>query len=73
MNCHQCGSKHENIITDLPFKTDEHSIVIIKNIPVLQCTNCQEYVLDDLVMEKVDNILDGLNKSAELEILSYAV
>ena len=73
MNCHNCGGKLEKKITDLPFKTDDTSIIIIKKLPVLQCQNCNEYLLEDPVMEKVDNILGRIDKTAELEILSYAV
>ena len=50
MKCHTCGSGLKNLTTDLPFKRDEHSIVIVKNLPVLQCGNCGDYLLDDSVM-----------------------
>jgi len=30
MKCHNCGGEFENVITDLPFKTGAHSIIIIK-------------------------------------------
>lgn len=73
MNCHNCGGRLEKIITDLPFKIRDNSIIIIKKLPVLQCDNCNEYLIEDLVMEKVDNILDKVDRTAELEILSYAV
>jgi YgiT-type zinc finger domain-containing protein len=71
MTCHNCGGELENLITDLPFKTDYDSIVIIKGLPVLQCTNCGEYVIEDTVMEKVDRILSRVDKATELEVLSY--
>ncbi len=67
-----CGSKMERTITDLPFKTDPETIVILKGLPVLQCINCREYLLDDFVMERVENILEQVDRSAELEILKYA-
>jgi len=31
--------------TDLPFKINEDTIVIVKGLPVLQCTNCLEYLI----------------------------
>lgn len=71
MNCHQCGMKLENVITDLPFKTDIHSI-IIKDLPVLQCGNCSEYLIEDHVMERVDAILKNVSDAVEVEILSFA-
>jgi len=50
MSCHICGGFLNKIITDLPFKIDESSIIIIKKIPVLQCTNCSEFIIEDVVM-----------------------
>ncbi len=73
MNCHNCGGKLENVITDLPFKISRSSIIIIKRLPVLQCLNCNEYVIEDAVMEKVDGVLSKIDSTAELEILNYAV
>lgn len=73
MTCNKCGGKLERIITDLPFKIENDSIIIIKELPVLQCLNCNEYLIEDSVMEKVDEILEHTDKTAEVEILSYAV
>ena len=73
MICHNCGKKLENIVTNLPFKIGHDRIVIVKGLPVLQCQNCNEYLIEDSVMEKVDSILDQTDKTAELEVLSYAV
>ena len=71
MKCHNCGGSFERITTDLPFKTGPHSI-IIKDLPVLQCGTCSEFLLEDPVMEKVDAIIAGTGKSVEVEILRYA-
>jgi len=71
--CSICGGKLEKLFTDLPFKINDNSIVIIKGLPVLQCQNCSEYLIEDAVMEKVDVILSKIEKTAELEVLSYAV
>ncbi len=73
MNCHNCGAKLEKLITNVPFKVNRDCIVIIKDLPILQCQNCNEYLLEDAVMEKVDSILDKIDTTAELEVLSYAV
>ncbi len=73
MNCRICGGKLESVITDLPFKVRNNSIVIIKKLPLLQCKNCNEYLIEDAVMEKVDEILARVDQTAELEVLSYAV
>jgi YgiT-type zinc finger domain-containing protein len=73
MICHNCGAKLEKLITNLPFKVNRDCIVIIKGLPVLQCRNCNEYLIEDAVMGKVDSILNKIDKTAELEVLSYAV
>jgi hypothetical protein len=43
-----------------------------RNLPLLQCQNCNEYLIEDSVMKKVDDILDNIDKNVEVEILSYA-
>ncbi len=72
MICYNCGGRLEKVITDLPFKVSNESIIIIKKLPILQCQNCNEYVIEDSVMEKVDKMLDRIDKKVELEILNFA-
>jgi YgiT-type zinc finger domain-containing protein len=72
MICHNCGAKLEKLTTNLPFKVSHDCIIIIKALPVLQCCNCNEYMIEDAVMEKVDSMLNEIDKRAELEVLSYA-
>ncbi len=72
MKCHVCGSRLEPLVTDLPFKISETSIVILKGLPVLQCDSCSEYLLDDSVMCRVEEILQRVDAAAELEIIHYA-
>lgn len=72
MKCFQCGGDMKYIVTDLPFKVEQKSIVIIKNLPVWQCETCNEYLLEDSVMKSVDILLDSVDRRVEVEILSYA-
>ena len=72
MKCHVCGGNLKRTRTDLPFKRDETSIVIFKDIPIFQCDNCREYLVEDPVMEEVETVLAGVNPTAELEIVRYA-
>jgi len=60
------------VVTDLPFKVSETTIVILKDLPVLQCDSCTEYFLDDRVMARVDEIIEKVDSAAELEIIRYA-
>jgi YgiT-type zinc finger domain-containing protein len=72
MNCNKCGTKMEYINTDIPFKIQANSIVIIKKLPVWQCENCNEYLIEDSVMRKLDDLLTNIDSKVEVEILSYA-
>jgi YgiT-type zinc finger domain-containing protein len=60
------------MVTDLPFKVSESTIVILKGLPVLQCEDCGEYLLDDPVMNRVGQILERVDPAAELEVIRYA-
>ena len=72
MKCHVCGSAMTSVITDLPFKVSGTTIVILKGLPVFQCDNCSEYLLDDPVLKRVEEILEGADIAAELEVIRYA-
>lgn len=72
MKCHVCGADLIRQVTDLPFKLSETTIVIVKDLPVLQCSGCSQYLMEDPVMERVDEILERADSRAELEIIRYA-
>ena len=72
MKCHVCGSKLKPITTDLPFKANEKSIVIMKNLPLFQCESCSEYLLEDPVLKRVEGIIQNVDNAAELEVIKYA-
>lgn len=71
MKCHDCGAKLQKTVTDLPFKRSAGSIIILKKLPVFQCENCSQFLIEDATMERVDELLNGVDESAELEIRSY--
>jgi YgiT-type zinc finger domain-containing protein len=60
------------ITTDLPFKMSEERIVILKQLPVLQCEGCREYLIEDPVMARIDILLARADSTAELEVIRYA-
>ena len=72
MKCRICGSNMVSTITDLPFKVSRKSIVIVKDVPVFQCNGCPEYLLGDVVMERIENILERVDATTELEVMKYA-
>ncbi len=72
MICNVCGGTLQKVNTNLPFKVNDTTIVIVKELPVLQCANCSEYLLEDHVMQQVDEILGKATRDTELEIVRYA-
>lgn len=72
MRCTVCGGDLAATKTDLPFKVTETAIVILKDLPVLACEKCPEYLIEDDVLSHVDAILARVDSSAELEIIRYA-
>ena len=72
MKCRVCGALLERRVTDLPFKIGDSSIVVVKAVPVLQCRQCGETELEDQTMRRVDQVLAGVDKSSELEVIRFA-
>jgi YgiT-type zinc finger domain-containing protein len=72
MRCEVCGAELAAIKTDLPFKVRQSGIVVVKGLPVLQCTNCPQYLLEDAVLARVDQILGCVDSRTALEIIRYA-
>lgn len=71
MKCRVCSGKMKTSATDLPFKTDRKTIVILKELSVIQCENCSEYLLDEQTMAKVESMLNKVDKATELKIVKY--
>jgi YgiT-type zinc finger domain-containing protein len=72
MKCHLCGAEMHAMKTDLPFKVSERTIVIIKTLPVFQCGNCHEFLIEDFAMQKVESLLQKAGHETELEVVSFA-
>ncbi len=47
MSCTSCGATLRSTMSDLPFKVREHTLVILKNLPVLECVHCTQYLIAD--------------------------
>jgi YgiT-type zinc finger domain-containing protein len=72
MKCRVCGGNLRPTRTDLPFKISERTIIIVKELPVLQCDRCSEYSMDDATFARVEQMLSRSDKAAELEIVRFA-
>ena len=72
MRCTVCGAELKTTRTDLPFKVSTRAIIILKGLPVLECVKCPEYLLEDAVLRRVDELLARIDGETELEIIRYA-
>lgn len=72
MKCHVCGGHMNHAHSDMPFKLDRTRIVIIRDLPVLQCAQCDEQAFEDTVMRKIETTLADADRGAELEIVRFA-
>ena len=72
MRCTVCGADLRPTRTDLPFKVSDKAIVILKGLPVLQCAKCPEYLIEEPILRRVDEMLARLPGETELEIIRYA-
>ena len=59
MKCAVCGGELRTATTNLPFKVSDATIVILKDLPVVQCARCPEYLIEDEVLRRVDEIWRG--------------
>lgn len=57
MQCPVCGAALRPTTSDLPFKVRDHTIVILKHRPVLECANCMQYLIADREFSRVEQIL----------------
>jgi hypothetical protein len=72
MKCAVCGAQLQPVHSDLPFKGSEQTIVILKPLPVWQCEHCAQYLLEDGVLRRLDELLAGVDRAAELAIIRFA-
>ncbi len=59
--------------SDMHFKANQHKVVTFKDLPVIQCTGCGEFMLTDQVMADVEALLAKSMPETELDVLRYAV
>jgi len=72
MKCTICGSNLQPTRTDLPFKVSERTIVIVKELPIVQCESCSTYEIEDPVFVRVEELLSAIDRETELEIIRFA-
>lgn len=59
--------------TDLPFKLDNHQVLIVKSVPCHICDSCGEVLLSDSVLSNIDKVIAEVRASnTELEVVRFA-
>lgn len=72
MKCMSCKYGEMRNETTTYFSKLNNCYVIIENVPCLKCIQCGEEFLIASVSEKIDNILDSIEKIAsKIFILDY--
>jgi pimeloyl-ACP methyl ester carboxylesterase len=72
MTCAVCGAPWQFVHRDLPCQVSEQPIVILQQLPVWPGANGAQYLLEDRVLRRMDEIRAGVDQSAELEIMRFA-
>lgn len=73
MRCTSC--KNGTMLEDKTtyFAQLKDCYVILENVPCLKCTQCGEVVFKGSVVEKIDDILDSLEKIvSKISIIDYS-
>jgi len=71
MRCTVCGAKLEVTSADLPFNASDSGTVLVKGLPVLQCSRCPHRLIADEALARVDEILDRLGSGTVREVAPY--
>ncbi len=73
MRCTSCKSGNMQEDTTSYFAQLKECYVIIENVPCLKCAQCGDVVFRGSVVEKIDDILDGLEKIvSKISIIDYS-
>ena len=72
MKCMSCKSGEMKTSTTTYFAQLNSCYVIIENVPCMKCEQCGEEYLSASVAERIDDILDSIEKiSSKIFILDY--
>ena len=72
MKCLICKADTMKDDTSTYFAQLDHCYVIIENVPCKKCTQCGEAVYSASVMERIDEILENVQKiAAKILIMDY--
>lgn len=72
MKCHVCGNPMTRVVTDLPFRVDRSVMIIMRDLPLMTCSECGAYAFEERVIERVHEIVDRLHSPSHLDEVLYA-
>ena len=72
MTCRTCGARLKPVRADLPFRREDDSIVIVRGLPVMRCTECGVCFLEDHVITKIQELLVLIKSGSRLDVIPYA-
>ncbi|MBR1737527.1 MAG: type II toxin-antitoxin system MqsA family antitoxin [Firmicutes bacterium] len=73
MKCLLCKSDDMQESTNTYFTQLENCYVIIENVPCFKCKQCNEVLYSVSVLEKIDEILENIEKVAsKIFIMNYS-
>lgn len=71
MNCHVCGTSMTRIVSDLPFRVNRSVMIILRDLPLMQCIECGAYAFEERVMERVHEMVERLQSPSHLDAVLY--
>lgn len=64
MRCPLCkGEMAKKGRTNLPYELSDESIIIVKNVPAIICSQCGDVFIEADILSKVEKILDKASKN----------
>ena len=71
MKCHVCGTSMTRVVGALPFRVNRSVMIILKDLPLLECTECGAHAFEEKVMERVHEIVERLDSPSHLDAVLY--
>jgi YgiT-type zinc finger domain-containing protein len=70
--CYFCGGKLEKKQTTIPFVMGD-TVVVIRNVPALVCTQCGEAIMDGPIARRVDALLKQVyHLHSEVSVINFS-
>jgi len=71
MKGHVCGNSVTRVVSDLPFRVNRSVMIILRDLPLMECSECGAYALEAMVMERVHEIVERLDSPSHLDAVLY--